>query len=69
MSELQAISDATIIKSLIVCIGGCLGIINALGLYVFKRLKKNIDDLWTGQNRDNDRITIIETRCKIQHDN
>ena len=64
MSQSQIGDAATIIQLLIICVGGCFGLINALFFFILNRIKKNIDNLWSKRNADHDRITIIETRIK-----
>jgi len=62
------ISDAaSTIQLLIVVLGGCFGLINALFFFILNRIKKNIDSLWSKRNEDHTRITIIETKCNVKN--
>lgn len=67
MSQPEISNAATIIQLLLVCVGGCLGLINALFFFILNRIKKNIDSLWSKRNEDHDRITVIETKCNIKN--
>lgn len=63
------ISEATnLINVFLVVLGGCFGLINAFFFFILNRIKKNIDDLWSKRNSDHDRITIIETKLKREHE-
>lgn len=67
MSEIQSITDATFIKLLVVVVGGCVGLVNALGLLILKGIKKSISDLWSKVNQDHQRLNILETEHKVFH--
>lgn len=67
MSETQNITDATTIKLLIIVIGGCVGVINALGFFILSSFRKSISDLWSKFNRDHRRLAELETEHKIFH--
>jgi len=67
MSQPTIGDAATTIQFLIVVLGGCFGVINALFFFVLNRIKKNIDSLWAKRNKDSERLTIIETRCIIKN--
>jgi hypothetical protein len=64
MPQSQVSDGAAIIQLLIVCLGGCFGVINALFFFILTRIKKNIDGLWSKRNSDHDRITVIETKLE-----
>lgn len=67
MSEIQSIADATFVKLLVVVVGGCVGVINALGFLILKGIKKSINDLWSKFNRDHERLNILEAEHKVFH--
>jgi hypothetical protein len=51
---------------ILVCLGGCFGVINALFFVILRWIKKSIDSLWSKRNEDHDRIIAIETRNRIK---
>ena len=67
MSEISSIADATFIKLLIIVVGGCVGIVNALGFFILNGIKKSINDLWSKFNKDHDRLNRLETEHNIFH--
>ncbi len=67
MSEIQSVTDATTIKLLIIVVGGCVGVINALGFFILNSFRKSISDLWSKFNRDHGRLVKLETEHKIFH--
>lgn len=67
MPEIQSATDATTIKFLIIVVGGCVGVINALGFFILSSFKKSIYDLWSKFNRDHERLHRLETEHKIFH--
>ena len=69
MSEIQSIADATIVKLLIIIVGGCVGVVNALGFFILGRIKKTTDKLWSKFNRDHERLNILEAEHKVFHKN
>lgn len=67
MSEIQSITDATFVKLLIIVVGGCVGLVNALGFFILKGIKKSISDLWYKLNKDHDRLNTLEAEHNIYH--
>lgn len=67
MSQIQSIADPFIIKLLIVVVGGCVGLVNALGFFILRGIKKNTDELWSKFNKDHDRLNTIEAEHNIYH--
>lgn len=65
MSEYQIGYASTIISILLVALGGSFGIINAFFWYTLKRIKKDIDSLWSKRNIDHDDITRIKAKLDI----
>ena len=61
MPEYQNIADGTLIKFLIVLFGGGVSGLSAIAMLMIKRIKKNVDDLWSKRNSDHDTITQIKT--------
>lgn len=74
MSQSQISDAATVIQLLFAAIAFCLAVINGFFFFILRRIKKNSDDVWSkiNENRkrcdtDHDRITIIETKLKIDN--
>ena len=67
MSELQSVTDAITIKFLIIVVGGCVGVINALGFFILNGFRKSISDLWLKSNIYHGRLDRLEAEHKIFH--
>lgn len=56
---------AIVINLVFVVITFILGFCSALFFFILKRIKKNIDDLWSKRNKDHDDLTRIKSKLKI----
>ena len=67
MSEIQSATNPEWIKYVFMVIAGLAGIINALIIYIFRNVKKDIDKIRHKQDKDHDRLNKVETKVDIYH--
>jgi len=66
MSEIQILTDTYWVRWIIV---GLVGAVSSLMIYIWRSMKKNIDRICDKQEKDHDRLDIIETKIDIYHPN
>jgi len=66
MSEIQIFADPNSVRWIIV---GLVSVVSALMIYIWRSMKKNIDRICEKQEKDHDRLDIIETKIDIYHPN
>jgi len=66
MSEVQIFTDINSVRWML---AGLVSVITALIIYIWRSMKKNIDRICEKQEKDHDRLDIIETKIDIYHPN
>jgi hypothetical protein len=67
MPQIQSIADPDFVKYLASGVGFLIGLVNFLGFYILKGIKRSIDGLVKKQNADHDTLKRIEAEHNIYH--
>ena len=67
MPQIQNVADPDFVKYLLSGIGFLIGLVNFLGFYILKGIKKTIDGLVKRQAKDHDLLQMVVTEHNIFH--
>ena len=67
MSEIQSVADPQCLKYYIVVVCGLASIINALIIYIFRHVKKDIEKIKIKQDIDHDQLNQLLAEHHLYH--
>jgi hypothetical protein len=64
MSEIQVVPDYYWFRWIVV---GLIGVVSSLGIYIFRAIKKDIEENKKAQIKDHERLNTLEAEHKVFH--